>query len=312
MNQGPPDKTPSSMPNTRAARGHAFLQMHRAPGGFIMPNAWDAGSAVLLANEGFQAIGTTSAGIAFSLGRPDYNVKNSSHAVSRAEMLEAIKRIADAVPLPVNADLEAGYGSTPEEVAETVRLAIQAGAAGGNIEDTDAAHGRLFAEDEAVARIAAARAAADRYGGNFVLNARTDAFQMFKNEGVAEAIRRANRYLEAGADCVFTPGVTDVARVKTLVREVAGPINIVVGLNEAGANAFDLIDAGVRRISVGGSIARSALGLVRRAARELLERGTVSYASGQIPQGELNALFEGALLEDARFDEGSPLNAHRA
>ncbi len=275
-----------------AARGRAFLDLHQADRGFVMPNAWDAGSAVLLASEGFAAIGTTSAGIAFSLGKPDYNVHDAAMAVSRDEMLAAIRRIAAALAIPVNADLEAGYGDTPEEVGRTVRAAIAAGAAGCNIEDADSEHGALFDEDIAAARIAAARAAITASGSTFVLTARTDVFQ-FGGEGAMQAaIRRGNRYLEAGADCVFAPGVTDVARAGTLVREIKGPINLVVGLNEAGANARALIDAGVQRISVGGSIARSALGLVRRSARELRDHGTVTYAEQQIPQGELNALFE--------------------
>lgn len=278
-----------------AARGRAFLDLHRAERGFVMPNAWDAGSAVLLASEGFAALGSTSAGIAFSLGKPDYNVRDARLAVTRDEMLEAIRRIAAAVPLPVNADLESGYGDTPEQVAESVRLAIAAGAAGCNIEDADSTRGALFDEHEAVARIAAARAAIAASGRAFVLTARTDPFQFGGDDALQVAIRRGNRFLEAGADCVFTPGVTDLPRARTLVREIAGPLNLVVGLNEAAADARALIDAGVQRISVGGSIARSVLGLVRRSARELREHGTVSYAAGQIPQGELNALFERAI-----------------
>jgi len=281
-------------PKTRMARGRAFLELHRANRGFVMPNAWDPGSAVLLAAEGFEAIGTTSAGIAFSLGRPDYNVRDSRLAVGREEMLEVVGRIAEAVDIPVNADLEAGYGDEPQDVADTVRMAMDAGAAGGNIEDTDAAHGRLFDEELAVARIAAARTAIGAAGG-FVLNARTDAFQLPGDGALRIAIQRANRFIEAGADCVFVPGVTDASVVATLAREIAGPLNIVMGLNEAGASAFSLIEAGARRISVGGSIARSVMALVRRSAQELHALGTVSYASSQIPQRELNALFEAAL-----------------
>jgi 2-methylisocitrate lyase-like PEP mutase family enzyme len=266
----------------------AFLDLHRAAPGFIMPNAWDAGSAMLLASESFAALGTTSAGIAFSLGKPDYRVGDPRLTVSRAEMLAGVAAIASAVAIPVNADLEAGYGDAPEAVAETVRLAIEAGAAGGNIEDLCAATGDLYAQDLAAERIAAARAAA---GTSFVLNARSDVFLLHGTAGLDAAIRRANRYLEAGADCIFTPGATDLALVRTLVKEIAGPLNLVIGLNEAGSSGFELLEAGVTRISVGGSIARAALALVRQAARELKIRGTVAYASGQIPQAELNALF---------------------
>ncbi|CAG1018289.1 hypothetical protein BURC_03047 [Burkholderiaceae bacterium] len=275
-------------------RGRAFLDLHRAERGFVMPNAWDIGSAIVLASEGFAAIGTTSAGIAFSLGRPDYDVRDPQLAVSRSEMLDAVGRIAGAVAVPVSADLEAGYGDTPEEVAQTVGLAIAAGSAGCNIEDVDRATGHLLDVDAAADRIAASRQAIDRSGRTFVLNARTDAVLLGSAVGMRVAIERANRYLEAGADCVFTPGVADVARAQVLAREIAGPVNLVIGLNEAASSATALIDAGVKRISVGGSIARAALGLVRQSARELRDHGTVSYAAGQIPQSELNALFKAA------------------
>ncbi|HSB99937.1 MAG TPA: isocitrate lyase/phosphoenolpyruvate mutase family protein [Burkholderiaceae bacterium] len=271
-------------------KGQALLALHRAERGFVLPNAWDRGSAVILASEGFAALGTTSAGIAFSLGKPDYQVQDAGLAVTRDEMLDAVRAIVDAVPVPVTADLEAGYGSTPEAVAETIRLAIACGAAGGNIEDADAGGG-LFDEGLAVARVAAARDAIRASGRTFVLNARTDALGLGGAEGFKQAIRRANAFFEAGADCVFTPGIADAARASLLVRELAGPLNLVVGLNEAGSSAFALIDAGVKRVSVGGSIARSVLGLVRRCARELRDAGTVGYAAQQIPQAELNALF---------------------
>lgn len=283
------------MASSRPDNARAFLALHRAARGFIMPNAWDAGTAVLLAAEGFTAIGTTSAGIAFSLGRPDYNVGDARLAVPRDQMLDAVRRIAQAVPaVAVNADLEAGYGGTPQAVAETVRLAMAAGAAGGNVEDVDVEHGCLFDADAAAQRIAAAREAIAASGQAFVLTARTDVFQHAGTDALAEAIRRGNRYLQAGADCIFVPGVVDPGRARTLAGEIAGPVNLVVGLNESAASAFALIDAGIRRISVGGSIARSALGLVRQAARELREHGTVAYAAGQIPQPELNALFSRA------------------
>jgi 2-methylisocitrate lyase-like PEP mutase family enzyme len=274
--------------------GSAFLALHRAERGFVMPNAWDAGSAVILASEGFAALGTTSAGIAFSLGKPDYDVRDARLAVSRDEMLDAARRIAGAVGIPVNVDLEAGYGDTPEAVAETVRLAIAAGAAGCNLEDVDRATGRLLDESTAVARIEAAREAIASSGRGFVLNARTDAVLLGGADGLHDAIERGNRYLQGGADCVFTPGVVDLAQARIVAREIAGPLNVVVGLNEAGSSAVALIDAGVQRVSVGGSIARAALGLVRRSARELRDLGTVRYAAQQVPQAELNALFERA------------------
>lgn len=283
------------MSTTKEDRGAAFLALHQRAGGFIMPNAWDAGSAIVLAAEGFAAIGTTSAGIAFSLGKPDQAGDRSPFAVSRLEALDRLRQIVACVDIPVNADLESGYGSSPEDVAETVRLAIAAGAAGGNIEDVDRRSGALYDLQLAVERIAAAREAVEASRRPFVLNARTDAvLQAGHHPGLAHAIERANRYIEAGAQCIFTPGVTALDQARQLVRHVAAPLNLVVGLDEADTNAHALIDAGVARVSVGGSIARAALGLVRQAARELREQGTVTYARHQIPQPVLNRFFSAA------------------
>ncbi|HEU4430711.1 MAG TPA: isocitrate lyase/phosphoenolpyruvate mutase family protein [Myxococcota bacterium] len=271
----------------------AFAALHRSRPGFVMPNAWDAGSAVVLADAGFAAIATTSAGIAFALGKQDYQVSDARLAVSRDEMFARMREIARAVALPVNGDLEAVFGDAPEQVAETVKLAIEAGLAGGNIEDrrTD---GPLYDEGLAVERIAAARAAIDAAGSAFVLTARTDAFQSRAPDALATVVARANRFREAGADCLFAPGPSDLETVRTLVREIAGPLNVVMGLGTAEGNARELLGAGVQRISLGGSIARSALGFVRRCAQELRETGSITFAAGQIPQPELNALFERA------------------
>lgn len=270
-------------------RAGRFLDLHRRPGGFILGNCWDLGSAILMAGEGFEVLATTSAGVAFSLGRPDYGVGDPALSISRDVTLERLAQICAAVDVPVNADLEDGYGEAPERVAETMRLALAAGAAGCNIEDIGAGP-NLYDEALAVERIAAAREAAP----HFVLNARTDALQVGGPAALAEAIRRGNRYLEAGADCVFVPGTGDLDLIRTLVREIAGPLNIVVGLTSANATARQMLEAGVQRISTGGSIARAALGLVRRASRELLDAGTFEYGAGQIGQGELNALYSGA------------------
>lgn len=269
----------------------AFRALHAAPRGFVMPNAWDAGSAIVLAEAGFPAIATTSAGIAFSMGRPDYSVADSKLAVSREAMFDRMQEIVEAVKVPVNGDLEAGWGDTPQAVAETIRMAIEAGLAGGNIEDADASTGGLYDEGLAVERIAAAAEAAKASG--FVLCARTDAF-MTEGGSVGAAIHRANRFRAAGADCLYAPGVTDPADIAALVAGIDGPINVVMGLGNAENTTTALLDAGVQRISLGGSIARSALAFVRRCAEELQGPGTISFAAGQIPQGELNSLFSRA------------------
>jgi 2-methylisocitrate lyase-like PEP mutase family enzyme len=265
-----------------------FMDLHRVKPGFIMPNAWDAGSARIFEAEGFLAIGTTSAGVAFSLGKQDYNVSNPSAGVSKEEMFERMSQVAYAVDIPMNGDLEAGYGDTPEDVATTVGDAITAGLAGGNVEDKKPYADSLYEEDLAVERIAAAATAA---GNSFVLTARTDAFRANNPATLATAIRRANRFLEAGATCVFAPGIDDIQTIEHFVREVDGPVNIVAGLTSPEGNVHEMIKAGAQRISLGGSIARSTLGYVRQCARDLRDEGNFDFPSPQIEQADLNSLF---------------------
>ncbi len=272
-------------------KAESFRALHTSRPGFIMPNAWDAGSAVILAHAGFKAIATTSGGIAFSLAKPDYFVRAASHAVTRAQMFERIGQIVDAVDLPVNGDLEAGYGDGPEAVAETIRLAIEMGLAGGNIEDMHPVDGGLYDEALAVDRIKAARETIDAAGSAFVLTARTDALQASPADAIKISIRRCNLFREAGADCLFVPGVSDLETIRILVREIDGPLNVVMGLGNAQGNAHAILAAGVQRISLGASIARSALGFIREAAQEVSGSGSISFAANQISQAELCALF---------------------
>jgi 2-methylisocitrate lyase-like PEP mutase family enzyme len=267
-----------------------FAALHRTTPGFIMPNAWDVGSALVLVASGFPAIGTTSAGIAFSLGKQDYAVTQSRLAVSREEMFRRMAEIAAAVDVPVNGDLEAGYGDSPEAVAATVRAAIEAGLAGGNIEDKKPLGPGLYDEVLAIERIRAARETINAMKSQFVLTARCDALPLSEN-GVAAAIERSNRYREAGADCLFTPGASDMTTITTLVKEIDGPLNMVMGLGNADGNAHEWIAAGVQRVSHGGTFARAALGYIRRSAQELRDKGTISFAELQISHAELNALF---------------------
>lgn len=263
-----------------------FRELHTASTGFVMPNAWDAGSAVLLAEAGFPAIATTSAGIAFSLGKGDHTLPDGAPAVSRDQMFERIQQITEASGVPVNGDLEDGYGAQPEDVAATIRLAREAGLAGGNIEDYDGHN--LYAESLSVERIAAAREAA---GPDFVLTARTDGQLLASPTSLADSIHRANLYREAGADCLYVPGVNDLDAISTLVKEIDGPLNVVIGLGSSDLTTHDLLRAGVTRISLGGSIARATLAFIRTAAQELQTEGTITFAANQIPQGELNTLF---------------------
>ncbi len=263
-----------------------FRGLHEAATGFVMPNAWDAGSAVLLAAAGFPAIATTSAGIAFSLAKGDHTLPDGAPGVSREDMFERIQQIVAAVAVPVSGDLEDGYGAAPARVAETITLAREAGLAGGNIEDYDGHE--LYDVELAVDRVIAAREAA---GADFVLTARTDGQLLRTPTSLADSIDRANRFRAAGADCLFVPGVNDLATIRTIVREVDGPVNVVIGLGSSTLTVPDLLAAGVQRISLGGSIARAALGFIRRSAEELATHGTITFAKDQIPQAELNDLF---------------------
>ena len=273
--------------NTQHRLGEQFRQLHVGSEAFLMPNAWDAGSACILAASGFQCLATTSAGIAYSLGQPDYEGR-----VSRSQMMERIHQIAAVVTLPVSADLEAGFGAAPEDVAETIRLAIQAGVVGGNIEDLSGDPQKpLFELELAADRIRAVRETADRSGIPFTLTARTDCYLANVPSPFAEAVRRANRFREMGADCLFIPGVKDAETIAALVREVNGPITVVMGLTGSAFTVSQLNSLGVRRISIGGSLARSALGLVRRAAQEMREQGSFGFAEQQIPDAELCRFF---------------------
>ncbi|HVN11297.1 MAG TPA: isocitrate lyase/phosphoenolpyruvate mutase family protein [Kineosporiaceae bacterium] len=258
----------------------ALLALHAGPG-FVLPNAWDAGSARVLEQVGFPAIATTSAGIAWSCGVPD------GGGLDRDTMLEYVGRIVAAVGVPVTADLEAGYGATPDDVGRTVARAAELGAVGGNIED--AGRGGLFGVDVAVDRLAAARAAAP--SGTFVLNARTDTyFAGTTGDPFAETVERAVRYVDAGADCVFVPGVVDEDTIRRLAAAIPAPLNVVAGL----ANVIDaptLFSLGVTRVSLGGSLARAALSTLERAGRELLDSGTLGFLDGAMAYAELQRRF---------------------
>ncbi|MFH8252651.1 isocitrate lyase/phosphoenolpyruvate mutase family protein [Microbacterium sp. B2969] len=266
------------MPTDPAA---ALLALHAGPG-FVIPNAWDAGSARILEQVGFPAIATTSAGIAWSYGVPDGN------ALDPEVMFARIAEIVAAVGVPVTADLEAGYGDAASDVGTTVARAAELGLAGANIEDT--VDGRLFGIDEAVERLEAARAAAPK--GTFVLNARTDAFFIGDAaDPFAETVERAHRYLEAGADGIFVPGVNDEESIRRLAASIPAPLNIVAGLASNIIDAPTLFSLGVKRVSVGGGLARAALSLVERAGRELLETGTLGFLDGALGYGEVQRRF---------------------
>ncbi|MFF1297859.1 MULTISPECIES: isocitrate lyase/phosphoenolpyruvate mutase family protein [unclassified Streptomyces] len=273
-------------------RAERFVELHRE-GCFLLPNAWDVGSARVLESAGFPAVATTSAGVAFSLGRPDHDFhdeKEPDGRIGRDTMIRRVREIADELRVPLSADLEDGFGEAPETVAETISMTLAAGAAGGNIEDFTGDRARpLYEEPLAVDRVRAARAAVDAAGDPFVLVGRTDV--LLVGGPLDEAVRRANAYLAAGADCAFVPGAADAGTIGTLVRELDGPLNVVMGLTGNALALDDLRELGVRRVTVGGSIARAMYRHLLDAAKELADQGTFSYADGQLAQTDLNDLF---------------------
>jgi 2-methylisocitrate lyase-like PEP mutase family enzyme len=275
--------------DTQRAKAELFQRLHQGPELLVLANSWDVASSRLVEAAGFPAVATSSAGVAWALGYAD------GEHISRDEMADMVRRICAAVRVPVTADMEAGYGQAPEAVAETMRVALAAGAVGLNIEDSVAQAGhKLLDRGLAVERIQAARAAADRAGIPAVINARTDAFfpgALKSGDAFAEAVARANAYRAAGAGSLFVPFIADPAVIGRLAREIDGPLNILArpGMPPLG----ELKALGVARVSVGGVLATSAYAVVRRAAAELKGPGTYRFAEGAIPHPEMNKLLGG-------------------
>ncbi len=267
-----------------AEKTERFRALHRGPSILVLPNAWDAASARIIEEAGFTALATTSAGVANSLGYPD------GQRISREEMLAAVARIAGAVEAPVTADVEAGYGASPEAAGKTAREVLAAGAVGINLEDSWMVEGRRALAEIGLQqdRIRAACEA-----GVFV-NARTDVFLYAFAEVTdrfAEAVRRLNAYLRAGAECAFPIIVRDAKTIGELARAVEGPINILAG--PGAPEIEEMEELGVRRVTFGSGLMRAALGMVRRIVRELASRGTYgAFPEETIPSPELNALFK--------------------
>jgi 2-methylisocitrate lyase-like PEP mutase family enzyme len=259
-----------------------FLRLHKGPHILLLPNAWDAASARILEAAGAAAIGTTSAGIAWSLGYPD------GQRISRQEMMAAIARIARAVAIPVTADVEAGYGPSPEQAAETVRHVLEAGAVGMNLEDA-ASDVALFDVARQVERVQAAREAATAAGVPLVINARTDVYWMRQGD-FDEALRRLTAYRDAGASCLFVPGVRDANTIAQIARAVGAPLNVLAGPGMP--HARDLENLGVARLSLGSGPMRAAMGVTRKIARELLGSGTFNtMLEDAVPYLEMNDLM---------------------
>jgi 2-methylisocitrate lyase-like PEP mutase family enzyme len=276
---------------TQLEKAHAFRALHEREGAFIIPNPYDAGTARLLAHLGFEALATTSAGASFSAGKPDYGV-------NREEMLAHVAMIAAAVDLPVSGDLESGFGDAPEVVAETIRLAAESGLVGGSIEDakdndgdsTNREGDPIYAIEVAAERIRAAAGAAHGLGFPFTLTARAENYLHGRND-LADTIKRLQAYREAGADVLYAPGITNKEEIATLVRAVDRPVNVLAGLGDATLDAATLAAIGVKRISVGSALSRAALGAFFRAAHEMRDHGTFTFAGNASNGRELNRIF---------------------
>ncbi len=270
---------------TQAEKGAALRALHERPQPFIVANAWDAGSACVLAAAGCEAIATTSAGFAFSVAKQD-------NTPGRDAVLRNAADIVGATDLPVSADLENGFGDAPEVAAETIRLAGGTGLAGGSIEDSTYDDNKpLYDLEHAVDRITAAVEAARALPHDFILTARAENYLVGQPD-LKDVIRRLQAYQEAGADCLYAPGLKEESEIRELIKSVDKPVNVIVGL--AGGANIDmalLADMGVRRISVGSAFARQAYGQLLTSAKTIIETGSFDVLKGSTSNAELNRVF---------------------
>jgi 2-methylisocitrate lyase-like PEP mutase family enzyme len=276
-----------NMRPTQAEKGRRFVELHRRPGAFLIPNPWDAGTARILEHLGFEALTTTSAGLAFALGKRD-----GTGDVTREETIANAKAIADATDLPVAADLENGFGDSPEAAAETIRLAGDAaGLVGGSIEDSTGDPSRpIYDFAHAVERIVAAVEAARALESPFVLVGRAENF-LHGRPDLDDTIRRLQAFEAAGADALYAPGLTRAEDIRTVCSSVTKPVNVLMGLKSGNFSVAELASMGVRRISVGSSLSRAALTGFISAAREMKEHGTFKFAETAIPYPDVNKLM---------------------
>ena len=267
-------------------KARAFRELHKGPGVFVIPNPWDAGSAHLLQVLGFEALATTSAGLAFSLARPD-----GENAVSRDEVLRNARQIVSATSLPVSADLEGGFGAAPEDCAETIQLAADFGLVGGSIEDStgDVLH-PIYDIEQAVDRIRAASEAAQSLAFPFMLTARAENF-LHGRPDLADTIERLQRFQDAGADVLFAPGLRSAEDIRSVITSVDKPVNVIMGLQGVTLTVEELAGLGVKRISLGSSLARAALRAFLDAAYEVAGEGSFTFANKTIPFAEINGMF---------------------
>lgn len=269
------------------AKHARFARLHRGPNAFLMPNAWDAGSARLLESLGVRALATTSAGLAFSLGR-----KHAQGCLSRQQILDNARSIVEATSLPVSGDLENGFGPSPDDVALTLRGAIDTGLCGGAIEDaTSDPADPIYEFEHAVDRVRAAVETCQ--GTHFMVTARAENFAVGRPD-LEDTIRRLQAFEAVGADVLYAPGLPNLAAVKAVCDAVSRPVNVVVGLSTVDMSVADLERVGVTRISTGGSLARAALGEMLRAAHELQDYGTTTFAKRALSDAETSAKMSAA------------------
>jgi 2-methylisocitrate lyase-like PEP mutase family enzyme len=262
----------------------AFQSLHERSGCFLIPNPWDPGTAKLLTNLGFEALATTSAGLAFSLGRPD-----CLRRLSRAEILENAKDILSASELPVSADLENGYGDDPKGVYETILLAGRAGLVGASIEDaTGIENDPIYEFESAVERVRAAVEAKNTFDFPFMLTARAENF-VHGRPDLKDTIRRLQAFQEAGADVLYAPDLRSREDITSVVYSVDKPVNVMIG---ASLTVPELAEIGVKRISLGSTLIRASFGEFLRAAREIKEKGTYSFVNKAVPFNELAEIFK--------------------
>jgi 2-methylisocitrate lyase-like PEP mutase family enzyme len=270
---------------TQAEKGRTFRALHDRARAFIIPNPWDIGSARILAHLGFEALATTSMGYAFSIGRRD-------GMVQRDEVLAHAKEIVAATPLPVSADLENGFGDEPEVAGETIRLAAATGLVGGSIEDfSGRADNPIYELGYAVERVRAAVEAARALPFTFTLTARAENF-LHGRPDIKNTIRRLQAFQEAGADVLYAPGLTTREDIAAVVGSVDRPVNVVMGLRGIQLSLAELSAIGVKRISVGSALARTALGAFLRAAQEMREHGTFTFAKDAANPREIGSMFD--------------------
>lgn len=269
---------------TQAEKGQAFRALHEGKNAFIIPNPWDIGTARLLAHLGFQALATTSAGFAFSSGRPDF-------CIGRERMMAHVAQIVSATELPVSADLENGFGDDPDTVAETIRMGAAAGLVGGSIEDaTNRPDAPIYEFELAVERIRAAAQAARSLPFPFVLTARAEN-HLNGRPDLADTIKRLQAYQEAGADVLYAPGLTSITDIGAVVAAVDRPVNVIMGLQGLRLSLKELDELGVKRVSVGSALSRAALGAFMRAGKEMRDHGTFSFADDAISYREISDIF---------------------